>query len=129
MCYVSVIESDTMLADATKAALKKAKTLGIGGPFLPLDLKDLTEPITDEEYNSIPSPATGVAGHLTRPRDFNLMFQTSVGAMSDASAIAYLRPETAQVRFFSPAILITNNCIIFERESLQILQLFSGRLE
>lgn len=86
-----------MLAEATKAALKKAKTLGVTGPFLPLELKDLTEPVSDEEYTSIPSPATGLPGHLTRPRDFNLMFATTVGAMSDASAVAYLRPETAQV--------------------------------
>ncbi len=33
---------------------------------------------------------------LTEPRAFNLMFQTYVGALQDSSAIAYLRPETAQ---------------------------------
>ncbi len=33
---------------------------------------------------------------LTEPRQFNLMFQTQVGAMEDASSTAYLRPETAQ---------------------------------
>jgi len=44
----------------------------------------------------IPSPATGEPGSLTPPRAFNLMFQTQVGAMSDASSTAYLRPETAQ---------------------------------
>ncbi|HEY1381325.1 MAG TPA: glycine--tRNA ligase, partial [Gemmataceae bacterium] len=33
---------------------------------------------------------------LTEPRTFNLMFQTYVGALQDASSIAYLRPETAQ---------------------------------
>lgn len=93
--YVSVMESDNMLDDATKAAQKKAKKAGISGPFKPLVLKDLTEAAADE-YDKIPSPATGEAGHLTPPRDFNLMFQTSVGAMSDASSVAYLRPETAQ---------------------------------
>ena len=52
----------------------------------PLDLKDLTAcPI--EQLPKIPSPATGVAGDLTEPRDFNLMFQTNVGAMSDASTV------------------------------------------
>eukprot|EP00579_Thalassiosira_antarctica_P009251 CAMPEP_0201880268 /NCGR_PEP_ID=MMETSP0902-20130614/10902_1 /ASSEMBLY_ACC=CAM_ASM_000551 /TAXON_ID=420261 /ORGANISM="Thalassiosira antarctica, Strain CCMP982" /LENGTH=345 /DNA_ID=CAMNT_0048408251 /DNA_START=1368 /DNA_END=2406 /DNA_ORIENTATION=- len=35
------------------------------------------------------------------PRDFNLMFQTYVGAMSDASSVAYLRPETAQGIFIN----------------------------
>jgi len=33
---------------------------------------------------------------LTEPRDFNLMFETHVGAMREAASIAYLRPETAQ---------------------------------
>lgn len=32
-------------------------------------------------------------------RDFNLMFQTSVGAMADGVSVAYLRPETAQVSY------------------------------
>ena len=37
--------------------------------------------------------------NLTEPRDFNLMFRTTVGAASaddDSMALAYLRPETAQ---------------------------------
>jgi glycyl-tRNA synthetase len=33
---------------------------------------------------------------LTEPRQFNLMFETHVGALRDESSIAYLRPETAQ---------------------------------
>ena len=94
-CYVSIMESDTMTEDATKAAVKKAKKEGITGPFKPLVLRDLTE-ATEDFYSKIPSPATGEAGHLTAPRDFNLMFQTNVGAASDGSSVAYLRPETAQ---------------------------------
>jgi glycyl-tRNA synthetase len=43
-----------------------------------------------------PCPAPGCEGELTEPRKFNLMFKTFVGAMEDASAVAYLRPETAQ---------------------------------
>lgn len=35
----------------------------------------------------------------TEVRQFNLMFQTQLGAMFDASSIAYLRPETAQTIF------------------------------
>jgi glycyl-tRNA synthetase len=58
-----------------------------------LVLKDLTH-ASAMEYPLIPSPATDVAGQLTPPRDFNLMFQTSVGAMADASSSAYLRPGT-----------------------------------
>jgi glycyl-tRNA synthetase len=33
---------------------------------------------------------------LTEPRQFNLMFETQVGALQDGSSTAYLRPETAQ---------------------------------
>ncbi|MFH0953802.1 MAG: glycine--tRNA ligase [Verrucomicrobiota bacterium] len=40
-------------------------------------------------------PACGSA-ELTEPRAFNLMFKTFVGPVEDDSAVAYLRPETAQ---------------------------------
>jgi glycyl-tRNA synthetase len=33
---------------------------------------------------------------LTAPRQFNLMFRTTVGPVEDESGLAYLRPETAQ---------------------------------
>ncbi len=35
-------------------------------------------------------------GKLSSPRQFNMMFQTKVGASEDSSATSYLRPETAQ---------------------------------
>jgi glycyl-tRNA synthetase len=37
----------------------------------------------------------------TKVRQFQLMFQTSLGAVSDKSSIAYLRPETAQSIFIN----------------------------
>ncbi|MBA4136921.1 MAG: glycine--tRNA ligase [Opitutus sp.] len=61
-------------------------------------IKDFTE-ATEDQHSLIPSPATGEPGSLTPPRSFNMMFQTNVGAMSDASSVAYLRPETAQGMF------------------------------
>ena len=36
---------------------------------------------------------------LTEPRQFNLMFKTTVGPIEDGSNFAYLRPETAQAIF------------------------------
>ncbi|MDW8221881.1 MAG: glycine--tRNA ligase, partial [Gemmatales bacterium] len=45
---------------------------------------------------SRPCPEPGCTGELTEPRKFNLMFRTFVGAAEDDSAVAYLRPETAQ---------------------------------
>jgi glycyl-tRNA synthetase len=38
---------------------------------------------------------------LTEPRQFNLMFETHVGALQDESSTAYLRPETAQGIFIN----------------------------
>lgn len=38
----------------------------------------------------------GTKGQFTEPRDFNGMLRTSIGAVEDAGAIHYLRPETAQ---------------------------------
>ncbi|MBL4699017.1 MAG: glycine--tRNA ligase [Phycisphaerales bacterium] len=50
----------------------------------------------------IPSPFTGKAGHLTPPREFNLMFKTVLGATGNAEDNgAYLRPETAQGIFIN----------------------------
>lgn len=43
-------------------------------------------------------PSCGVKA-WTDIRDFNLMFQTQLGAVADDSAKAYLRPETAQTIF------------------------------
>jgi len=42
------------------------------------------------------SPCPHCGGDLTDPREFNLMFKTTVGALGDEDDTAYLRPETAQ---------------------------------
>lgn len=41
-------------------------------------------------------PVCGTKGSFTAPRNFNLMFQTHIGADIDAASTIYLRPETAQ---------------------------------
>jgi len=50
--------------------------------------------------SKMPEDETGTCpkcgGELTEPREFNLMFQTYVGALQDSTSVAYLRPETAQ---------------------------------
>lgn len=44
-----------------------------------------------------PSKKVGeCGGELTEPREFNLMFKTFIGPVQDDTAVAYLRPETAQ---------------------------------
>jgi len=93
--YVSLLETDDMETLAMAAAEKLKRKAQLQGTLTISELKDYTE-ATEEEQPLIPSPATGEPGSLTPPREFNLMFQTNVGAMSDASSVAYLRPETAQ---------------------------------
>ncbi|MEX0641570.1 MAG: glycine--tRNA ligase [Pirellulales bacterium] len=46
--------------------------------------------------NQIVGPDASWTGTLTRPREFNLMFKTIVGAMGTEEDAAFLRPETAQ---------------------------------
>jgi glycyl-tRNA synthetase len=41
-------------------------------------------------------PVCGNKGTFTEPKNFNLMFETHIGANSDDSSVIYLRPETAQ---------------------------------
>jgi len=56
---------------------------------------DFTE-VSDAVREQTLGPDASKAGTLTAPRAFKLMFETKVGPLADESAIAYLRPETAQ---------------------------------
>ncbi|MDI1247496.1 MAG: glycine--tRNA ligase [Lacunisphaera sp.] len=96
--YVSALESEKTAEDLQAAAETFKRKKAIVGTLAPVVAKDFTE-ATEAEIPLIPSPATGEPGSLTAPRAFNMMFQTNVGAMTDASSVAYLRPETAQGMF------------------------------
>jgi len=50
----------------------------------------------DRQREAAWGPDAENPGTLTAPREFKLMFETKVGPVADDSAIAYLRPETAQ---------------------------------
>ncbi len=54
------------------------------------------------------SPLT-CGGQLTEPRNFNLMFETYLGPVTDSSAKAYLRPETAQGIFVNFANVVSTS--------------------
>ena len=57
-------------------------------------------------------------GALTDARKFNMMFKTFVGAMEDSSALAYLRPETAQGIFANyKNVLDTSRCLLYTSPS------------
>lgn len=100
--YVCVQEGND--DDMVKAAKKQSKALLKekdlkGSKIEAFSFKEVVE-ASDEELAQIPSPASGKPT-LTPPRDFNLMFETRVGAAVDSDNIAYLRPETAQGIFIN----------------------------
>ncbi|MFA6340655.1 MAG: glycine--tRNA ligase [Candidatus Paceibacterota bacterium] len=52
---------------------------------------------TDQIENAKKCPDCG--GEMAEPKQFNMMFQTHVGATQDDTSVSYLRPETAQGMF------------------------------
>ncbi len=93
--YVSTLEGPEAQADADKKAAAMKRKMAKQGELGAIELKEYVD-APEELYELIPSPATGKPGSLTPPRDFNMMFSTHIGALRDESAVAYLRPETAQ---------------------------------
>jgi glycyl-tRNA synthetase len=96
--YVSALESENVAGELQEKAESLKRKNAVRGLLLPVAPRDMTD-AKPEEISLIPSPATGEPGSLTPPRAFNMMFETYVGALRDASAISYLRPETAQGMF------------------------------
>ena len=87
-------EQDAVEASQARA-LKQSKKHG-GGEFV-AQAQCFTELLdADPSRDELGCPNCEKVGTLTEPREFNLMFKTYVGAVQDASSVAYLRPETAQ---------------------------------
>ncbi len=63
---------------------------------------------TDEINLDKACPHCGIKSWTT-PRQFNMMFQTQLGAAADQSSVAYLRPETAQSIFINFKNIISTN--------------------
>jgi glycyl-tRNA synthetase len=94
--WLAILQDDRPLDMWTKRAEKIARRKGSGGELLlPTQLIPYIE-LPSEIQKQVTGPHAEVPGTLTEPRQFNLMFKTFVGAVEDASATAYLRPETAQ---------------------------------
>ena len=95
---------DDMQSKANKQAKRILKSQGRKGETFqrPFELKDLTILPPEIVETKVPNPDSNDGkATLTAPRDFELMFKTSVGAATDASSVAYLRPETAQGIFLN----------------------------
>ena len=95
--FVTTIETENELDALEQAAMK----------FFGLRKKDAESLVWDGEIQGIDSfenndfsqvlgPDAKHVGTLTEPREFNLMFKTTVGALGGEDDAAFLRPETAQ---------------------------------
>lgn len=81
----------------TGAFGNKDASVILNGPDSGISYVDLPE----YQRGMVLGPDATKPGTLTEPREFNLMFETFVGAIREDSAKAYLRPETAQGIFLN----------------------------
>jgi len=93
--WISLLESEIMEEEALQMAEAIKRKSATQGTLDAVELRPFDE-LSEEQQMLVPSPATGKPGSLTPPREFNMMFETHVGALRDASSACYLRPETAQ---------------------------------
>ncbi len=91
----SVLSGDDAIDNFVKKVEKLAKKTGGGEVEPPAELTPFTR-LSPEQQKLVVGPDAAAAGTLTEPREFNLMFQTYVGAIQSDESKAYLRPETAQ---------------------------------
>lgn len=74
-----------------------------------VDCQNCKKRYRDDEVNLEKAcPSCGIK-NWTDVREFKLMFQTQLGAMSDSSSTAYLRPETAQMVFVNFKNIMTTS--------------------
>ncbi len=101
LMFVTAVADGPELQEAlTKRALKlfdmrsnEAAKLNWSGDAVSL----ATIPVA--KYAEVIAPDAKTKGTFTEPRDFNLMFKTTLGALGTDADAAYLRPETAQGMF------------------------------
>ncbi len=95
--YAYLENDETSLATAKKKLEKYYKRNIENDEIDTCRLSDLST----EELAITVGPDTKVVGTLTEPRQFNLMFETYIGATGGEDNKAYLRPETAQGIFLN----------------------------
>lgn len=91
----TVAEAEQEDEDIQRRALKLFKLrnkdldrLSYDGGMMSLDKIDAFDAVLGPDANQV--------GTLTEPREFNLMFKTTIGALGGEEDVAFLRPETAQ---------------------------------
>lgn len=95
--YAYIENDDDSLASAQKKLEKYVKRTLSSEEIDTCALTDLSV----QELATTVGPDTKTVGTLTEPRQFSLMFDTTVGATGGDENKAYLRPETAQGIFLN----------------------------
>ncbi len=93
--FVTVESSSDEVEQIEQRALKFLNLRGKDKDQLQWD-GEVTSLTTVSDFTRVLAPDAKELGTLTAPREFNLMFKTTVGALGGAEDAAFLRPETAQ---------------------------------
>lgn len=98
--FFIAVEADDSATGLTATVDRACKLFDIKTKSADALLKWETEDLvklkpTDDRAQVIGADAS-IPGTLTEPREFNLMFKTTVGALAGEEGTAFLRPETAQ---------------------------------
>ena len=105
LVYIPKDKSEPWLAapkdDEDNIAEKRVKKFGKGKSIGNFDIVELSTLSFPDDYAKIIAPDASKAGTLTEPKQFNLLFETKIGAVASDDNIAYLRGETAQGIFIN----------------------------
>jgi glycyl-tRNA synthetase len=88
-------DADNEAEDTQARALKYLGLRSKDADQLKWDAEFITLPQVND-HSCVLGPDAKTLGTLTEPREFNLMFKTTVGALGGEEDVAFLRPETAQ---------------------------------
>jgi len=106
--FVTTIDADDLDAALQERALRFFGLKNKYADKLEWDGKIAGLP-TVQDHAGVLGPDAKELGTLTEPRDFNLMFETYMGALRDEENKAFLRPETAQGMFVNFKNVVDSN--------------------
>lgn len=98
--FVTTQAEDDEQGDLQRRALKHFNMRGKDADKLRWTGK-IVSLTTVDDLSQVLGPDATELGTLTEPREFNLMFKTTVGALGGEEDTAFLRPETAQGIFLN----------------------------
>ncbi|MEM8873781.1 MAG: glycine--tRNA ligase [Planctomycetota bacterium] len=99
--FSTLCEGDEAVDDLIRRAKKASKGKSLDDTAIRAETVLCYVDIARDLQEKVIGPDASKPGTLTKPREFNLMFQTYVGAIQSDDAKAYLRPETAQGIFLN----------------------------